>query len=515
MIDKALDLQNPFRKPPKAKQRPAGTRRLWLVVAAAVVVTSMLLLNDDSAKAATTPASQATGRFLIGTIGGTDLATLAAIQGEAAQSFGTKVLRYNSLDASALNGAVQLPLTNVLQLPGGGVISLGAVGQYAEANPDGSALGASGAVGNSGGIGIGGQNGTPPSNATLNLAGLGGSSVASTLGNLQLSIGALAARAQQAAGLPGTQHGSYQIASLTLDLTAPQLGALINQTVTQASTTLAGLATAFNGLGLPITVTGISNLPVLVDELGSVSADGGALTANLRTGSIHLDLAGLLAANGLNLNGLPPNTHLLPYLTQALATALPRAIDSLLDTVIGKLTTGFGQLGFTIAGVPLNASQLALVTPILAGLRTSVTNQLVDAGNQLVGTVFTPLTGQLSRLLDPVVNVQSAAAGTFTERALRLDLLSSSAVLELANASVGPSTITATLPTSGPSAINPVATNPAANPVGNPAVPRSDIKVDAGGGLAPHGMNPRTALALVLLVCGVSVGAAVRWRRAR
>ncbi|MDQ2839066.1 MAG: choice-of-anchor G family protein [Actinomycetota bacterium] len=511
MIDRALELQTAFGEPREARQPQAGTGRLRLVVVIGVVVTSMLLLSNSDAKAATAPVSQATGRFLTGTIGGTDLATLAAVQGEAAQSFGTKVLRYNSLDASALNGAVQLPLTNVLQLPGEGVISLGAVGQYADANPDGSALGASGAVGNSGGIGIGGQNGTPPSNATLNLAGLGGSAVANTLGNLQLSIGALAARAQQAAGLPGTQRGSYQIAGLTLDLTAPQLAALINQTITQASTTLASLATAFNGLGLPITVTGLSNLPVLIDELGSVSADGGALTANLRTGSIHLDVAGLLAANGLNLNGLPPNTHLLPYLTQALATALPRAIDSLLNTVIGKLTTGFGQLGFTIAGVPLNANQLALVTPILTGLQTSVTNQLVNAGNQLVGTVFTPLTGQLGRLLDPVVNVQSAVGGTFTERALRLDLLSSSAVLELASASVGPSTITAALPGSGPTAANPVATGPA----GNPAVPRSDIKVDAGGGLAPHGMDPRTALTLVLLVCGVSAAAAVRWRRAR
>lgn len=49
-------------------------------------------------------------------------------------------------------GAVTLPLTGALQLPGGGVFTLGAVNQVAVARTSGASYGASGAVANSGGV---------------------------------------------------------------------------------------------------------------------------------------------------------------------------------------------------------------------------------------------------------------------------------------------------------------------------------------------------------------------------
>lgn len=501
----------------------ASRLRLIALLAVPSVLISSVLLNHDRASASPAPVSQARGQFLSGTLGGSNLGTVAALNGESAQNTGgSQVTRYNSLDANALRDQVQLPLSHVLQLPGAGVLHLGVAGQYAQANPDGSATAASGAVANSGGISLGGQGQPLLANATLDLTGFGGPSAANTLGGLQLSVGALTATAQQAAGFPGTQHGSYQIGSMSMDLTAPQLANLINPLISRTTATLASVGSAVNSLHLPIAVTGLSNLPDIAAALTTVNVGDGALTVDLRTGSVHLDIAQLLAANGMNLNSLPPGTHLLPYLAQALAQALPIAVQNTLATLEAKLATGFSQLGLSIAGIPLNASQLGLVQPILTGLQNSVTSDLTGLTRTLGSSVLSPLASQLGKIIDPIVNLQSASAGTFTERALQLNVGSGAAVLNLASASVGPSTLPTTPQTGPPSEGSnpPASTPPTTNtPSTIPAtltgsdIPRSNIKIEAGGGLQ-HGMDPLAALGLVLLVCSGSAAIALGWRRA-
>lgn len=455
--------------------------------------------------AASPPASQSAGTFLSGTLAGTDLSTVAAIEGETAQSTGGRdVTRWNSLNASALDGALKLPLTGALALPGGDVVTLGAVQQYAQALANGGAHAASGAVSNSGGISVGGS-GAPPSNATIDLAGAGGTALAKTLGDLKLSTGALAARADQAPGAHGAQSGSYQIAGLTLDLTAPALAALIGPLITQGLDTVTKLATAFDDLGLPVQVTGTDKFPDIATALTSASADGGAITANLRTGSLHVDLAALLAANGLNLNRLPVNTHLAPYLAAALSSALPKAISSLIADQQAKFVAAFSGVGFSAGGVPLDVSTLDKATHILDGMRSALTAALAAGAGQLAGSVFAPLAEASEQLLDPIVNVQFVAGGTFTERALQLRLGGGGVELNLASAAVGPSNLAATAPA-------PVATAP--SPATRSQIQGvSTIKIDAGGGTSRTSDTGRAPwIGALLLLAGL---AGLGWRRMR
>ncbi|MDQ1718542.1 MAG: large repetitive protein [Pseudonocardiales bacterium] len=466
----------------------------WAAAAVAVGVAASIMMLAPNASA-TAPVSQSRGKFLSGQIGGTSLDNIASIAGEIAQNYGdSPVIKANSLDVSALNNAVNLPLTGVLQLPGGNVMSLGAVRQYARALADGSARGASGAIDNSGGIAAGGQNGSAPSNATADLSGAGGPTAAQTLGNLKLSLGALSAVADQEKGVNGAQTGQYRIEDMRLDLTAPGLANLVNPLLTDLTTQLAGLGTQLNGsLGGVVTITGLDTLSNAVDGLTSVELANGAITAGLKTGSIHIDVAKLLQSLGLDLNNLPANTHLLPYLSQALATSLPTATSTLLSSLQTKLTNGTGQLGLKTLGADLNASQLGLASGVLDTLNTNLTQAITAAAGQLAGQVFLPLANQFSSMLDIIVNGQSTNGGTFTEQAVQLNLGSGAAGAQivLASASVGPGT---------PTAATVASTTPAptqAHPAG-----RSDIKIDAGRADAPGSSGPESWLAVggVLLV---------------
>jgi hypothetical protein len=455
--------------------------------------------------------SQSRGKFLSGQIGGTSLDTIASIAGEIAQNYGgSPVIKANSLDVSALNNAVNVPLTGVLQLPGGNVLSLGAVKQYARALADGSARGASGAIDNSGGIAAGGQSGSTPSDATADLSGAGGPAAAQTLGNLKLNVGALSAVADQAKGVNGAQTGQYRIDGMGLDLTAPGLPNIINPLVTDLTTQLAGLGTQLDSsLGGVVTITGLDTLSSAVDGLTSVDLANGAITAGLKTGSLHIDVARLLQSLGLDLNNLPPNTHLLPYLSHALATSLPAATSTLLSALQTKLTNGTGQLGLKILGTDLNATQLGLANGVLDALNTNLTQAITTAAGQLASQVFVPLADQFSSMLDIIVNGQSTSAGTFTEQAVQLNLGSGAtgAQIVLASASVGPGTPLAATPASTTSALA------RALPAGT-----SPIKIDAGRADGPgsSGAQPWLAVGGVLLVVISAAGLlTLRLRSAR
>src|SRR5882672_7463485 len=110
----------------------ARTVRRTVAVLAALTAAGVAVALAPTASAAPTPVSQATGRFLSGSIGGTDLDNLVAVKGEAAENTGGDgVTNQHSLNATLLNTQL-LNLPNGLQLPGGGVIKLGAVNQFAQ-----------------------------------------------------------------------------------------------------------------------------------------------------------------------------------------------------------------------------------------------------------------------------------------------------------------------------------------------------------------------------------------------
>jgi hypothetical protein len=464
-----------------------------LAVGALIATTAV---HSLPASADTAPVSQSRGRFLSGVIGGTDLDTIAAIAGETAQNYGgATVTHANSLNASALNGAVNLPLTGVLQLPGANTVQLGAVNQIAQAASDGSAMGASGAVSNSGGISVGGSTGAP-ADATIDLAGLGGSGLAQTLGDLTLSLGAVAARADQAS-VDGAQTGTYHLAGLSIDLTSPALAQLTGPLVTQLTSALRGLAAQLNSTPLGvITVTGLDTFPSASSALTSVQLGNGAVTASLTSGAIHIDVAALLASLGLDLNHLPANTHLMPYLSKALSSLLPTALSSMLSSLQSKYLAAFGNLGFSIAGVPLNASQLATLMPVLDSGRTALTNALTQAAGQASTSVFTPLASAFSSMFDVLVNGQSTTGGTFTEQAVQVNLGSGAAGAQvvLASASVGPGT-----PAQAVDA-------PLPSPTQTVAAGRSPIKIDAGRPGTGNRPDPWLAGAAVLLIAAAAAG---------
>jgi hypothetical protein len=226
----------------------------------------------------------------------------------------------------------------------------------------------------------------------------------------------------------------------------------------------------------------------------------------LADGRLHIDVAKLLAANGLDLNQLPPNTHLMPYLAKALATALPSAITGLLDSLQAKFDAAFANIGFSVAGTPLTAAQLAQLSAIRTGLQKSLDTSFSGAAGQLSTAVFGPLAAQLGRLLDVVVNLQSVSGGTFTERAVQLDLGGGQALLNLASASVGPSALAP-----APTRSQVLGVSASRSPE---AIARSDIKIDAGRAPAEHSNGVLPVLGMLLLICGAGGVTTLRLRSA-
>jgi len=444
----------------RSSAKAAATLAAGLV--ASLVLTGGVTAPDASAAA---PVSQATGRFLSGQIGTTSLDTLVALNGESAvNTGGATVTKQHSLSASLL-GQQLLNLPNGIQLPGGDVLTLGAVNQYAQADPNGSAQGASGAITNSGAIGFG-NGGAPQSDATLvlgDLSAIPGINVAGvpSIGKITASIGALAASAQQAKGSHGAQTGDYELAGLKLDVSSPLLANSIKQVTGQLDALLGRLSGA-SGLLVNQTKVGscdVSSLTKAVSSFGDFTFGGGAITGSLTGGTLTIDVAKLLkAVLNLDLNNLPPNTHLFEYLAKALPQALANGLKQLqttLDDLFGKLTNLTQNSCGSVFRLPVDASLATatlhvLVKPLGSALGT---------GTASLSPLFVGLAKQLEQLVDPIVNVQERSGGTFTERALQLNLIGDPvARLNLASASVGPSRLPAATPTT------PATHSPAAPP---------------------------------------------------
>jgi hypothetical protein len=434
-----------LRRPSSATGRRKPTfdartlRRCSVVLAAGLAVGLAIAMAPGGATASPGPVSQATGRFLSGPIGGSNLDNLVAVKGESAvNTGGPTVTNKHSLTASLLNQQL-LNLPDGIQLPGGGVLELGAANQYAQANPNGSAHGASGAVTNSGAVGFGGG-GAPQSDATLDLAGASG--VASLLGDVKATAGALAATADQACGHNGAQSGNYEIAQLKLSLTSPALASAIKMLtggngqvpgLSDLISTLAGAGLPINALEAVGTNDSVGGLTKALASLGNVNFGNGAITGSLTGGSLTIDVAKLIkSALNLDLNNLPPNTHLVSYI----AAALPKALSLGISQLESQLTAAFNKLSLAGSPLPAGGSEIAKALKMLLA---PLTKALDSGAGSLSNTLFIPLAKQLQQLIDLVVNVQETSGGTFTERALRVDLIGDPAVgLDLASASVGP-----------------------------------------------------------------------------
>ena len=401
---------------PKNSLRGVGLKALATLAIAALGA----VMIPASAQAAVV--SQAEGRLLTVSILGVDSGPVLALNGATATNpFGAgNVSSDVPLNASALNaitlttGGVNLfrDAANPL-VPG--IISLGAVGQYAGANNDGSSVAFSGTVTEAASlVGVGttvtGSNvGTPGPDAATITVGTNQLLGTADLVDLDIHVGAVAASANQSAA--GVVSGDYTVANLSVNVGGDLL-----------DVPFAILSPALD------TLLAVAN-PLL----------GGTPLANpLATGELEITLADLLATvpGVTSIDQLPAGTDLL--------SLLPAAVVAKVTTLVNNILTAVGGLGGAVP-VAVIAAHL-VIDPVLAGLAASLTGPLGAAVTALV---------QL-----PVNNQTLNPDGSWTQNALTIGVgaAGSLASVRLANATVGPNAgpagvvpvITSLAPTSGP-----------------------------------------------------------------
>lgn len=376
--------------------RPGGAKAI--AVASISLGAALALLVPTTANAATV-VSQANGRLVTTSLlSSSVLDQLVALKGATAvdEAAAGDVTSDTPLDADALTGLVGLQAGTSDLFGNNGIIQLGAVGQYAQANDDGSSAAFAGAVSQAPSlIGVStvtpSNVGAPAANSTAEIAlGTGTAPV-----SLDVTLGALAASAQETAS--GTQTGQYDLASA---------GITVGGTV---------LAPVLSSLSAPLgTVLGVAS------TLGVTVAN--PINAN---GTVTLTLQDLLDAAGVtSLNDLPPGTNLLSYVPDAVVAVLTNAVNSTLTTLQNDVA-GIPVLGATVLAPAITVAR-GVLNPLLSGL---------------AGTLAGPLGSAITALAQLDVNVQSNNSdGSFTETALRVGVgpAGSLASVDLASATVGP-----------------------------------------------------------------------------
>jgi hypothetical protein len=406
-----------------------------LAISAVALGAALTLLVPMGATAAA-PVSQAEGRLLVATIGGVPSNPVAALFGASAidaNGTGGPVVADTPLDATALAGLVGVTVPTGILIGSGGLIKLGAVGQYAQANDDGSSEAFSGAVAQATNpvLGIG----TPTVTAfdagtTAGDAEIGIGDSVTDAASLNVTLGGLAASALQPA--TGTAAGHYTLADANI-----VVGGTTVQAVVQPIDAL--LAPVFSAL-------------TIADPLAG--------------GNVTVSATDLLAAAGVaDLNSLAPNTDLVQYLPAA---------------VVAKVTGILTSLNAAIAADPtLGPIAQLLLTPVVAGVTTLLST--------VSATLLTPLGTALSGIAQLVVNGQTTNAdGSFTETALRVGLGAAGAIasVSLANATVGPNAGPAVTPPGTPG------TTPAAT------LAETGMTLPVGGVLAGAGVLAAAGVAL-------------------
>ncbi|GMA28819.1 choice-of-anchor G family protein [Arenivirga flava] len=411
------------------------TRRLGTGTATALALgtTAVLLAPSAASAAATVPVvSQAQGQLVDVSLGGQPIDDVLELAGAVAVNpDGQSTVTENTpLDATALS-AITLSSGNIPLLGDNGIIRLGAVGQYAQAQSNGGSTAFAGTVSSAPSlIGVdtveSGNVGSPSAgDAATIVVGTSTLGLGDALA-LDIGVSALAASAVQGGngedpGDPaGAATGQYDIAGLEVAVT----GAELQQLLSAVNTALAPV----------LTLVGVTSP---IDP----------------NGAVVVTLDDLLAAAGVaSLNDLAPGTDLLQYLPQAVVTEVTSTVDELISTLnaeIGGLTQG------QVAGLDLTSLDLLGLGGLLGGILgaltpvTTVITSLTDALADIVTGTIAPLLDGLLATLAPVVsslaqltvnNQTLNADGSFTQNALTLGLGADGSIAEvaLANATVGP-----------------------------------------------------------------------------
>lgn len=518
-------------------RRGAKTFIAGATTAALTISGGMLLATPASADPGY---SQATAQYLSGSLLGQSLANVANIEGstaEAQYNDSESTVQANNLNLSVLGGTVLLNAPNGLQVPLS-VADAGVIGQYAQANPDGSSFAASGLVANDGTVGVGPDSTQPPGPLRFNLSNILGSGVASDLANLSIEAGASTATATLSS--PGDPAGTYNIADAKIVFTSNAVSR-IQDVVNSSIVPLQDEVNAVNGSDSPILqdllsavggngVVTSSNVTLNVDLQGAVTGvlqnnqllgEGGPVTINLANGVVTVDLEALLAADGQNLNSLPDNTELL---SSEIVTLIQNQVDTLMGTLLTQVNDAVGNaldnavlnaevtienplnLGLPVAQVSLNGTLIDISTGVVqadvtVGDAVVLNATLNNVASRLVslqvpiGDIFSATTDTLAPTLDELgtlvsltANAQDTTDGVFTETALRLRLLQTddgngnALQLNLARASVGPNAL-------GPNPNNPVTTISNFTPTSGPEAGGTVVTINGFGFTGATGVN--------------------------
>ncbi|KSW30187.1 choice-of-anchor G family protein [Cellulomonas sp. B6] len=436
-----------------------------------LTATSSLRCGQDERFAATSA-----GRFLSGSLLGTDLDPVAALQGVRLTrtadgtltvapptaidpgSSAPTATRLNPLTASALS-VVGLDLTGLgVGLPVG---SAGALNQYAQVSGHGTAAGAAGLVSDSGGVQV---TPTTPSDQLPGPAYVSLGTLLPAITNLadaQLRVGAVASSAQLdgCADLRAMLWGdgvvtgatrSYGVADLGLRTTSPVLGQLVqavNATVGTVQTNLgtlggtsgpiaAAIRTGLLGqLGAGLTLAPLSgtvtvstpNVAGAVAPLLTAPLTDGVVTLNLSSGVIDVDLDALLGYAPGALSSQPPNTEVV--LNAAVLNPLLTRVGALLDTwtgqVVQAILTAVRSATVTVdLTTTVAASATVLGTPTtvnVAGVRVQLTAPVGAILDSAAGTAVPPTatvsvtaTGITGTVVNTVLGVLGLSLGSIT-----------------------------------------------------------------------------------------------------
>jgi len=424
-------------------------RRLAAGLTSVALATGFALAGATTAHAAdTAPVATADARFLSGDLLGMNLDSVASLEGAHAEAHanGAPMTVKDPLEAKALN-AVTVGDGSSQQTNVGGVVQVGAVGQYATAAKDGTSAAQTGAVQKDGGVGVGQDQSMDGGNATLDLSKLLGSGFASNIADLKLAIDAVAA---QAVSDSKNASGDYSLGGVDLTFTSPAISKLIEKVntaldsvtnrlskldgtdgllVSDLSKALDKLNPALNLLGGNAHVTAsidTGDLRQLVQNLLTTQYGSDGVTFDLETGVVTLNLGKLL---GENLNNLAPGTELvdsaildpvLNSVTTKISGIADQVVNAVKDALNNADVTLHADLSENVAQAPLVQNichlvdkiiqvptqvvqQVTIQVPVINGVPLPVVNGVPQLnGVPVVGSLLGKVTGTLTYITETV-----------------------------------------------------------------------------------------------------------------
>jgi hypothetical protein len=387
-----------------AATAPRTGRRIAAGAVSVALATGFALAGATTAHAADgDPVATADAQFLSGTLLGTDLDNVVSLEGAHAEAHANDsgMTVKDPLEAKALN-SIQVGDGSSVQTSIGGVVQLGAVGQYATAAKTGASAAETGGVQKDGGVGIGQDQSMPGGDATVDLSKLLGSGFASNIADLKVAIGAAAA---QAVSDGKKASGDYSLADVDLKFTSPAVSKLIEKVdtaldsvsnrlsnldgsdgalVADLNKALIKINPALNLLGGNAHVTAsidTGDLKALVQNLLTTQYGSDGVTFDLETGVVTLNLEKLL---GKNLNDLAPGTELVDAsILNPVLNSVTTKVSGIADQVVGAVKDALNNATVTLhADFSQNVAQAPLVQNVC-----QLVNKVIQVPTQVVQQV--------------------------------------------------------------------------------------------------------------------------------